>query len=154
MAQVALNGTAINQSIKNNYISYQYGVYDPCRYEGTDSEGNPTCSPGYWWYSDTSNAIINGSVSCNNKIYVNGTSIAKAGDSVTETWTNSGFRSPNRNISPASSGSGVGTIGNNANSSRVYANGKLVAVKGSSVTTHLSTTTTLNAPVANKVFIG
>ncbi len=154
MAQVALNGTSINQSIKSDYISYEYGVYDPCRYQGTDSEGNPTCSPGYWWYSATSNAIINGSVSCNNRVYANGISIAKAGDNVNETWTNSGFNTPNRNISPGSNGSGSGTIASNANSSNVYINGRLVAVRGSTVNTHLSTNTTLNTPTASRINIG
>ena len=156
MAQVALNGTAINQSIRNNYVSYQYRVYDSCRYIDYDEEGYPYCIPGYWYYTGYSNAIINGVVNCNNKVYVNGISVAKAGDTVNETWVNSGLQSEyvSGSASPGLNGSGNGTIGSNANNKKVYINGALVAVKGSSVTTHLSTTTTLNAPVANKVFIG
>ena len=97
VAQVALNGTAINQSIKSGHISYEYGIWNPYYYEHCDEDG---CwyEGDYDWYPDTSDAIINGSVNCNNKVYANGTSIAKAGDSVNEAWTNSGFRSPNRNI--------------------------------------------------------
>ena len=156
MAQVALNGTAINQSIRNNYVSYQYREYDSCRYTDYDEEGDPYCIPGYWYYNGNSNAIINGVVNCNNKVYVNGISVAKAGDTVNETWVNSGLQSEyvSGSASPGLNGSGNGTIGSNANNKKVYINGALVAVKGSSVTTHLSTTTTLNAPVANKVFIG
>ena len=155
MAEVAINGTAINQSVRSGYIKYQYGVWNPHHtIIGYDEDGSPIYQGGYDWYSSTSNAIIDGSVSCDNKVYINGTSIAKAGDSIGETWTNSGFRSPNRRISPGKSGSGNGTIDSNANSSNVYINGCLVAVKGSSVTTHLSTKTQLNAPVASKVFVG
>ena len=155
VAQVAINGTAINQSVRSGYIKYQYGVWNPHHtIIGYDEDGSPIYQGGYDWYSSTSNAIINGSVSCNNKVYANGTSIAKAGDCVDEAWTNSGFKSPNRNISPGKSGSGKGVIDSNANNSKVFINGNLAAIKGSSVTTHLSTATTLNAPVANKVFIG
>ena len=156
MAQVALNGTAINQSIRNSYVSYQYRVYDSCRDIDYDEYGYPYCVPGYWYYTGYSNAIINGVVNCNNKVYVNGISVAKAGDTVNETWVNSGLQSEyvSGSASPGLNGSGNGTIGSNANNKKVYINGALVAVKGSSVTTHLSTTTTLNAPVANNVFIG
>lgn len=157
MAQVAINGTAINQSTRSNYISYRYRIYDSERYfEGYDEDGYPMYSPGYWYYDDYSNAIINGAVECNNKVYANGVSIAKAGDIVKENWTNSGFKSEyvSGSASPGTNGSGNGTIDSNANSNKVFINGSLVAIKGSSVTTHLSTKTQLNAPVASKVFVG
>lgn len=157
MAQIAINGTAINQSVRSNYISYEYRIWDPERYfDGYDEDGYPIYSPGYWYYNGYSDAIIDGAVECSNKVYVNGISIAKAGDSVKESWTNSGFESEyvSGSASPGTSGSGKGVIDSNANSSKVFINGQLVAIKGSSVTTHLSTKTQLNSPVADKVFVG
>ncbi|GEM_PF-6694979 len=156
MGNVAINGTQISQTTKYNYITYEYRVWDDCRYTGYDEEGNPYCIGGWLYYTGYSNAIINGYVNCHNNVYVNGVSIATAGDKILETWKNSGIHSDyvSGSASPALDDSGIGGINMEANSKSVYINNKLVAIQNSNVTTHLNTLAKLTSPVANNIFIG
>ncbi len=152
MSQLALNGTNISQSVKNSHVRYTYRIWDSCQTEDEDGY----CVGGYDYYTGYSDAIIQGEVSCNNKVYANGVSVAKAGDDISETWDNNGVHSGyvSGSASPSLSGSGSGKINIPANTSNVYMNNSLVAIKNSAVTTHLNTSATLVSPVSSKIFIG
>ncbi|WP_068620012.1 PAAR domain-containing protein [Paenibacillus tuaregi] len=146
MAKIALNGAKTVDSIKSGYVTYERW-----RYFGgdTDSEGNPIPPAWVWDGTERTNALIKGQgVQASSKLYVNGVSAAVVGDLIPEQWVASppvpsnSYDVQYRDISPGTSGSGNGEI-TTGNSSKVYLNGKLIAVQGSSVKTCLGNMTTL-----------
>lgn len=145
MSKIALNGSKINQSTRSNYVSYTQEVYDPWKYPpATDPEtGLPIgdYTGGWDFYSRNANAIIDGVLSSSSHLKINGVSVAINSDSTNETWVNSGLDPIATNVSPAKHGSGSGKVGNS--NSRVKINGVSIALVGTSVTTHLSTSTTI-----------
>ncbi|MEQ7049503.1 hypothetical protein ABN764_02435 [Paenibacillaceae sp. P-4] len=139
MAAIALNGHRTVQSIKSGHVTYDIERYTVGTFNSR------------WEYdgSESTDALIKGNIQSSlTSICANGTPICVAGDSVDENWTASPpvpsntSRTRYYNIRPGTSDSGRGYIaaGNNSN---VYANGKLIAVQGSTVTTHLNTSTTI-----------
>ncbi|MDH6674231.1 putative Zn-binding protein involved in type VI secretion [Paenibacillus sp. LBL] len=143
MSLVACNGSNTNDSTATD-ITYQ--VYNPQKtwYDRTcsDSEGN-TWDCGYWipGYDDyDGTSTVRGTVSASiANVYVNGKKIARQNDSVTETEQ---ANVPGNAVNIRNADGGTGRV-SNGNSSRVYAGGVLVAVVGSSVTTHAGGSTTI-----------
>lgn len=160
MAGVAYDGLQELQSIFPAYITYQYRVWNPEQtwVEQTcyDDLGEPyDCSyweGGYDNFTDTSNAIVNGTVVASSTVYVNGNPIASTASTTNETWTNSGFKPEFVSATPATNGAGVGLV-SDGNGSRVYANGSSVSVDGSTITTCIGNPTTINGGSSN-VFVG
>jgi uncharacterized Zn-binding protein involved in type VI secretion len=147
MASVAKNGSHTND-VGANDINYQIynpnQTYHPQTCQGADDEfGNPTfydCSfytGGYDSYSGGS-TTIHGTVVASCKMKVNGVSVAKVGDSVTETETTS-LPAGATNITNDEGGTGHITTG----SSKVFISGVAVAKVGSTVQTHTTPTTTI-----------
>ncbi|MCY9517211.1 hypothetical protein [Paenibacillus apiarius] len=139
MAAIALHGHRTDQSTKSGHVTY-----DIYRYEDDPRDG--------WYYSSSGStgALITGTISSSSgSVVVNGTSICTVGDAVNETWVASppvpshSSYTEYRNVIPGTSGSGQGKI-TGGNTGNVYMNGKLIAVQGSAVTTHLGTTTKIN----------
>lgn len=150
MAYIALNNAAIQQSTKSNHVTYTERYQSGERCAARDEDGN--ClrwEPVYSNATHNSNAKITGKVSSpNNKMFVNSVPVACIGDPTQEQWIAdptpySHYGGSITSISPGTSGSGKGTIAT-GNSKKVYLNGKLVAVQGSTVTTHLGTSTTIS----------
>lgn len=138
MAAIALNGGATAPVVKDGHVTYtiQTRDYDDDYWESTGS--------------GSTGALITGrGIAANSRFYVNGVSAAVIGDRVNEVWQASPpvpsdtDRTRYINISPGKSGSGQGTI-TGGNAKRVYLNGKLIAVQGSSVTTCLGNGTTIS----------
>lgn len=153
MAAIALNGHRTAQSIKSGHVTYDIERYEDYWCADRDPDTKKCKDPrGDTWYSDGSgstNALIKGNIRASmTSICVNGTPICIAGDSVDENWTASPpvpsntSRTRYVDIRPGTSDSGRGYIAA-GNSSNVYAHGKLIAVQGSTVTTHLNNTTTI-----------
>lgn len=146
MAIVATDGSTIQESTRNGYITY-----DIERYECVDREDG-RCIDWDWvdYGSDSTNARISGSVNSSVNVYINGKPIAYQGCSTSENWVadppvpsnTSTYRY--RNIRPGRSGSGSGTV-ISGNSSNVYVNGQSVAVVGSSVSTMLNTSSSITS---------
>lgn len=168
MAGVALNGAEIEQSIKSNHVSYDRYVYMKiqdgyCR--EYDPEDPTRCidyvEPVYSWVymgKYYTNAKINGTISASSSVYVNGTPVVTVGSITNESWVADppvpagGIDENITNIQPGTFGSGQGSV-TGGNSSNVYVNGKLLAMEGSEVTTHLGNTTTIKSGSSN-VFVG
>jgi uncharacterized Zn-binding protein involved in type VI secretion len=143
MAGVARDGDSINNSTSYNHVYYR--VWDSCDSIEYDDDGNPYCVGGYDYHY--ANATISGKVQSTRNVYVNGKSIAVASDTTNETasWSVSG------EVVSHNGTSGSGTI-SSGNNKGVYANGKLVAIVGSSVTTFVGGTTSISQGSSN-VFI-
>ncbi|WP_433752327.1 hypothetical protein [Paenibacillus amylolyticus] len=79
---------------------------------------------------------------------MNSVPVACVGDATTEQWIADPSPSPKNSggsiisISPGTSGSGQGRI-TTGNGARVTLNGKLIAVQGSTIQTHLGSDTTI-----------
>ena len=158
MTKVALNGSKIVQSTRINYVSYTQQVWNPWKYPPSiDPEtGLPIgdYTGGWDYFSRNADAIIDGTVSSSSHVRINSVSITVNGDSTNETWVNAGLTAIAINITPAENGSGSGKVENS--SSHVKINGVSIALIGTSVTTHLSTSTTIadGATHVNVSFIG
>lgn len=149
MPGVALNNAPIQQVSKSNHVSYveKYKIGETCT--SRDQYGNCTrWEDVYDTATHHSNAKITGNVSSpSNKFFVNGVPVACVGDPTTEQWVADPSPSPRLggtiiSISPGTSGSGRGQI-TGGNSKRVFLNGKLIAVQGSTVNTHLGVPSTI-----------
>lgn len=150
MPGVALNNAPIQQVSKSNHVSYveKYKVGETC--VNQDQEGNCTrWEDVFDTVTHYSNAKITGSVSSpNNKFFVNGVPVACVGDATQERWEADPTPAPQLNegviisINPGTSGSGRGQI-TGGNTKNVYLNGKLIAVQGAAVKTHLDTPSTI-----------
>ncbi|MCM3134586.1 hypothetical protein M3629_17490 [Paenibacillus polysaccharolyticus] len=114
-----------------------------------DEDGNCTRrEPTYTTTTHTTGAKITGTVESNNKFTVNGVPVACVDDQTNEQWSVDPSPSPKLggsivSISPSTSGSGAGRI-TTGNGARVTLNGKLIAVVGSTVQTHLGTSTAVS----------
>lgn len=139
MPYVAKRGSNIRESTSYSYVSYTERVF-----RGYDEFG----SAQYDYNDYTTNAKVTGTVNSSGNVYVNGVPIATNGSPTTERWVADPAPYSREggtiiNVSPGTSGSDSGTV-NSGNQKRVYANGKLVAVVGSTVTTGLGTSTTVS----------
>lgn len=153
IANVAINGSTITESTKPEHVTYSIENWEILYYTsgGTDSEGHSLPPvPHYGWVdggTGSTGAKITGTVSCSNRTKVNGTSVAKVGDSTNETWIadppipTSTSTTRYTATSPIS-GSGQGSI-TGGNSKNAKLNGQLIAVVSSEVTTCLGNTTTI-----------
>lgn len=148
MAGIALNNYELQESTKSNHVTYTERYQSGTGGGGTDSEGNSL--PTYPIYSEAtwySNAKITGKViASNSNVYINGVRAVVQGDQTQESWVadpppyahNGGTII---SISPGTSGSGQGTVGNG--DGIAYSSSKKLASKGTTVTTHLGTQTTI-----------
>lgn len=147
MANVALNNSTMTQSEKSNHVTYTE------RYISGWGGGYPLPDGGYvpsypiysnaTWYS---NAKTSGYIKAESQVLVNGIPVAKQSDSTQEAWVAIPIPSPHyggtiTSISPGTSGSGNGTVGNSR--SHVRIDGMSVALIGTSVTTHLGNMATI-----------
>lgn len=161
MAGVAYNGSSVAQSTKGGHVTYSIERYVERYCIGWDTEtGNCNDWGGGYWTgagSGSTNAQITSSgVSSSSTVYANNSAIAVVGDKSNESWiaspsvpsSNSSTRYVN--ISPGTSGSGQGTV--SVGSSTVFVGGKAVASIGSTVTTHLGTSTSITSGSSN-VFV-
>ncbi len=112
---------------------------------GRDEDGFPL----YSTTTHTTGAKVIGAIASNsNKFTVNSVPVACVGDATTEQWIADPSPSPKNSggsiisISPGTSGSGQGRI-TTGNGARVTLNGKLIAVQGSTIQTHLGSDTTI-----------
>lgn len=148
MAAIALHGGATAPVVKDGHVTYTIQTYE----ERWFDEDAGRWEGGIWTTSGSGStgALITGrGIAASSRFYVNGVSAAVVGDRVNEAWQASPpvpsdtARTRYINISPGTSGSGQGTI-TGGNAKRVYLNGKLIAVQGSSVTTCLGNGTTIS----------
>ncbi|MEK4006327.1 hypothetical protein [Paenibacillus sp. FSL H3-0333] len=153
IAKVAIDGSKITESTKEGHVTYSIENWEVAYYTGggNDSEGNAIpVIPHYDWVSGGSGntgAKIVGTVSCTNKMKVNGKSVAKIGDVTNETWEAypaipTSTSTKRYTATSPISGSGKGSI-TGGNSKNVKLNDKLVATVGSEVTTCLGNKTTI-----------
>lgn len=154
MAAIALHGGATAPVVKDGHVTYTIQTYEEpwCAHRDPDT-GECDDPRGDKWHttgSGSTGALITGrGIAASSRFYVNGVSVAVVGDRVNEAWQASPpvpsdtARTRYINISPGKSGSGQGTIAG-GNAKRVYLNGKLIAVQGSSVTTCLGNGTTIH----------
>jgi hypothetical protein len=153
IANVAINGSNITESTKPGHVTYSIENYEFLYYTGggTDSNGDPIPYVSHYGWVDggsgSTGAKITGTVICSNSMKVNGTSVAKVGDSTTESWIadppipTSTDTTRYTATSPIS-GCGQGSI-TGGNSKNAKLNGQLIAVVGSEVTTCLGNSTTI-----------
>lgn len=144
MASIAINGSQ-TEDVGANDLTYQ--IWNPNKFytsqtcgAGTEEDPYYDCSYYTGGYDDYTggSTTIHGTVVASSKMKVNGVSVAKVGDSVTETETPS-LPSGAVNIGNEEGGTGNVTSG----SSKVFINGVAVAKVGSSVQTHTTPTTTI-----------
>lgn len=159
MPSIAYHTSKTNESTKESHVSYRvrWDYYPDCT--AWDEETGQCTSWGspYYHSSGTEYAdadIEEGTVQSSKNIYINGKPVACVGDDVAEEWSAEIPESTQQRaideISPASSGSGTGTI--TRGSSKVFVNGKAVSFVGAEVTTHLDSKTTVKDG-SNNVFI-
>lgn len=157
MAYVATHGSTIADSYRNGYVLYD--IYDWERVGRTCTRRDPETNEclnwrdDYDWVfnrTDSTSAKISGTVISSSNVCINDVPIAYQGCGTTESWvadppvpSNTSTRQY-RNVRPASSGSGSGTV-TSGNSSNVYVNGQSVAVVGSSVSTMLNTSSSITS---------
>lgn len=143
MGKVAYKGGSVNSVTASGHIDRKYWNSSYC--SGGYIDG--VCqgwSGGYYSYG-TSNATVNGDIkNGSSNVYVNGNSVARNGDSVTETDT---FSLPSGWSQDGSHSGGTGQISSGVSS--VYANGSKLAIVGTSVATHASVSTTIKDGSSN-----
>ena len=151
MPAVAFNGSKTTDVVTNDI---NYRVWNPCKTTRTECSGSgedrecvEVCVGGWDYFSGGSSTIHGTIVASSPNVFVNGKSISRANDNVTETETP---HVPGEPTSNHTGGTGRVTIGNSRN---VFSGGQLVATIGSSVKTHSVPTTTVANGSAN-VFIG
>ncbi|MCU6710078.1 hypothetical protein M6D81_15380 [Paenibacillus sp. J5C_2022] len=140
MAGVAVDGSSIIEVSQPNYVTYDIYYYEP--------PGENTSGGWYYGGSGSTNAKISGYVTTSlPKLKIQGSTIAKIGDSTSETWVadppvpSSSAYITYTNIQPATSGSGQGTI--TRGSDKGSLSSSAIALIGSEVTTHLGVKTTI-----------
>lgn len=151
MAGVAFNGSQVSQSTKSGHVTYDIESWEP-------PWSNEWGSGGGYWYrsgSGSTNALItpSGVTASSRNVFVNGKALGAVGDKVQESWTasppvpsDSGY-TRYVNISPSTNGSGQGSV--TEGNSKIFCNGKQVAMVGSKVTSHLSTTANITSGSSN-----
>ncbi|MEK4207162.1 hypothetical protein [Paenibacillus sp. FSL R10-2788] len=146
MPKAANRNSTINDSTKSSHVTYTE------RYQsGSNSNGNPTYSNTTWNSDAKVTSELNSSSS---NVIINGSPAITIGDTTQEQWTADPEPYPHyegwiTSISPASSGSGSGSV--TLGSSNVFINGKPLAFEGSTVTTHLGNTTTIDGGSDNVI---
>jgi hypothetical protein len=155
MAGVAVDGSNITEVKKTGHVTYISQRYEVVQYGACNSWDPITGMCNGWdpdeydWVtkgSHSTDAKITGTVSCSSKIKVNGTSVAKVGDTVNFTWVadppvpSDAYPWRYRNVSPATSGSGTGVI--TGGSVKGKLGGQSIALIGSEVEV-LGVTTTV-----------
>lgn len=158
MPKIALNNDNIAISTATNHIRYkkwEYQYTTPTYCSAYDKDGNCISWGGgtevYDWNYYYTDATITGKVNSSvNNVYINGKPLIVKGDATTEKDTynipsGGQYVSGSHDIANGSITSG--------NSSRVYANGKLVCTIGSNVNTHAGTNTTISSPGSTNVYI-
>lgn len=153
MAKVILEGCKINQSTVSGHISTER--YVPVGGGGSDLEGNPIPIDYGWVGGYSTSATINGTcepASVSN-VYIESKKFIVKDDKTKETDTYT-LGSNERYASGRHTNDTRGKV-SNGNSNNVYANGKLIAVTGATVTTHANTSTTVGSDkVSTTVNIG
>jgi uncharacterized Zn-binding protein involved in type VI secretion len=147
MAKAANSSSTLNESTKSSHVTYRE------RYEsGTNSTtGAPTYST-VTWHSD---AVITGVIdNPSSNVLINGSPAVTVGDSISEQWEASPepyehYGGSIISITPGTSGSGSGSV--SVGSGNVLVNGKPLAYDGSTVTTHLGNSTTINGGSSNVI---
>lgn len=159
MAEVALNDATIAETTANNHITYESKDYI--------GESSPYCvqwnpitgaciatntDPMYDWKEHKTSAKVKGkAIATVTNVKFNGKSPVVMGDKTTESDTYT-IPSGGRYKSGAhTSAQGSVATGNN---SKVFVNGKSVAINGSKVTTHAKSSSTINGGVSSTVKIG
>lgn len=146
MAKIGLEGSAISDTIASNHIYYQ--IWNPYKY-GTDEWGNGIGGYDYGYTSATVKGTAKSTVT---NVKINGKSPIVVGDRTTENDTYSLPSGASYVSGSHTNAQGTVTVGNAKN---VKANGKLIAVGGSSsVTTHAGGTAQLNTGLSTTVNIG
>ncbi|MGV6936037.1 hypothetical protein ACWA2B_11025 [Paenibacillus sp. CMM36] len=139
MAGVALNGSTTKLSTKNDYVKFTY------EWSERHSDGDGGHETRYYTGSGSTDADVEGVVSSDNLIFLNGVSISTVGDKTSEHWVaNPAPSAPKgsiKSVSPGRSGSGEGEV--SGGSTKVFYKGKAVAMIGSPVKTTLDTDTTI-----------
>ena len=144
MSKIALNGATVNDSIIQNHIYYRVWQYQGYN----DSFGNPVYAYNYYYTSATVKGTAKSTVT---NVKINGQSPIVQGDRTTENDT---YTLPSGEYVSGAHTNTQGTV-SVGNSKNVYANGKLIAVGGSSVNTHGGTTTAIGtAGLSTNVNIG
>lgn len=152
MAKIGLEDSKISETSVPNHITYK-------RYEQTGSTPNYDefgnyigSTPSYGYVNYQTNATVKGTAkSTVTNVKIQNKSPIVVGDRTTETDT---YTLPSGGIYVSgahTNGQGTVTVGNAKN---VKANGKLIAISGSSVTTHAGTTAQINADLSSTVNIG
>lgn len=144
MAKIGLDGSTITNTTASNHIYYRW--WNPYG-GGYDYYGNPIGAYNYGYTSATVRGTVKSTVT---NVKINGKSPIVVGDRSTE---NDSYSIPNGEYVSGSHSNAQGsvTVGNTKN---VKANGKLIAISGSNVTTHASTTATINGGLSTTVNIG
>ncbi|MGG0753654.1 hypothetical protein [Brevibacillus laterosporus] len=125
----------------------RYQIWNPCLTQICNDDGC-ICVGGYENHTGTS--TVKGVVQASSsKVFANGQRVAKLNDSVKETEQT---HIPNNavNLSNQEGGSGKIIVGNN---NRVYVEGVLAAIVGSTVKTHTTPTTVIETGCKN-VYVG
>lgn len=156
MALIALNGAKINQSTASGHISTERYIQTGTGGGGTDANGFPI--PSYpikeWVGGYSISATINGTCTASStQVFIQGKNPVLKGDRTKESDTyNLGV--DERYSSGQHTNSTGGSV-SGGNSKNVYVGGKLIAIAGSTVTTHASTNTTVGSEgLSSTVHIG
>lgn len=159
MAKIALKDSTIKETTASNHITYR-------KYEQTGTGGggcnswdeNGVCT-GYsstypimgWVGGYTTSAKVKGkAVSTVTNVSIEGKAPIVKGDKTLESDT---YTIPNGEYVSGSHTNAQGSI-TGGNSNNVYANGKLIAIKGSTITTHASTSSEIDGELSSTVNIG
>lgn len=143
MAGIALEGATTADVTAGNHIEYR-----AWEYKGDLPDGNGGWTPDYGWNYYNTNATVKGvSGSTAANVYINGKKPVLSGDRTTENDSYS-IPSPSGEYVSGAHTNASGTV-TSGNSRSVYINGKLVAVNGSSVSTHAGVNTTINQGSSN-----
>ncbi|OMD78246.1 hypothetical protein [Paenibacillus odorifer] len=155
MPKAANSNSTIQDSTKSSHVTYTERYQSGTGGGGTDIHGNPI--PTYPIYSTATHhtdAKITGTVSSSSNVLINGSPAIKVGDTTQEQWTADPEPYPHyggniTSVSPATSGSGSGSV--TVGSSNIFVNGKALVFEGSTVTTHLGNTTTIDGGSDNVI---
>lgn len=155
MPEVATTGSPIKQSTKSNHVSYTERYQSGSHCVDWDDEGRCNSrEPDYSTANYNSNAKITGTINGSHNVFVNGKSVVTVGDPTQEQWVADPSPYPNNegsiiSTSPGTSGSGQGSV--TVGSPNVFVNGKALAYNGSSVSTHLGTTSSISSGSSNVI---
>ena len=161
MAKIALEGTEFNQSVASGHINTERFIQTGTGGGNCNAWNAQGQCVGYsstypimnWVGGYTTNANINGRAKATtSQVFIEGKNAILKGDRTEENDTYT-VGANERYASGQHSNTQGSVTGSNSNN--VYINGKLVAIGGSTVTTHANTTTALKETgVSSTVHIG